>query len=55
MQFHTMTLLYVLGNIAWLRTATLIFTLYYMKALNKPLILIPVSSKSVENVEVVGI
>ena len=29
-------------------TATLMITLVYMKDLNKPLILIPVSSKSVE-------
>ena len=30
-------------------------TMFYMKDLNKPCILISVSSKSVENVEVVGV
>ena len=30
-------------------------TMFYMKDLNKPLILIPVSSKLVENVEVMGV
>ena len=36
-------------------TATLMITMFYMKDLNKPCILISVSSKSVENVEVVGV
>ena len=36
-------------------TATLIITMFYMKDINKPLLLIPVPSKSVENVEVVGV
>ena len=42
-----------IGNRAWFArafkgTATLIITMFYMKDLNKPPILIPVSSKSVE-------
>ena len=35
-------------------TATLIITMFYMKDLNKPCILIPVSSKSGEMAEVVN-
>ena len=35
-------------------TATLMITMFYMKDLNKPLILIPVSSKSVEKCESCG-
>ena len=36
-------------------TATLMVTMFYVKDLNKPWILILVSSKSVESVEVVGV
>ena len=36
-------------------TATRMIAMFYMKYFNKPQILIPVSSKLVENVEVVGV
>ena len=36
-------------------TATLMITMFYMKDLNKPLILIPVASKSVIKRKVVGV
>ena len=36
-------------------TANLMITMFYMKDLNKPQILIPVLSESVKNVEVVGV
>ena len=36
-------------------TTILMITMFYMKDLNKPCILIPVTSKSVKNVELVGI
>ena len=48
--YHVYTISYILKG-----TATLKITMLYMKDLNKPCILIPVSFKSVKNVEVVGI